>query len=80
MAGLLGHTRRIAVPNAHHRVTEAVWTEAALTNLRAIRVYIEQFNPSAAGRVAAELIAAANSLAASPIAAGLFQRPRCGNW
>ncbi len=43
-------------------MNEVVWTAAALGHLRAIRSYIEQFNPKAASELAAQLIAAGNSL------------------
>lgn len=42
------------------------WTEAALTDLERIRSYIGHFNPSAARRMAARLIEAANSLDSFP--------------
>ena len=47
-------------------MNEAVWSATALANLRAIRAYIEQFNPRAAGELAAQLIAAGNSLVQFP--------------
>jgi plasmid stabilization system protein ParE len=47
-------------------LNEVLWTEAALANLRAIRAYIEQFNPMAARTLAAALIAAGDSLANFP--------------
>lgn len=43
-------------------MTEVVWTDPALANLDAIRVYIEQFNPTAAQKLAEHLIEAGNSL------------------
>jgi plasmid stabilization system protein ParE len=43
-------------------VTKIVWTEPALVNLQAIREYIRQFNPHAAERVAAEIVATAEGL------------------
>jgi addiction module RelE/StbE family toxin len=47
-------------------LSEVIWTERALANLDAIRVYLEQFNPGAARTLADELIAAGNSLALFP--------------
>ncbi len=41
---------------------DVVWTESALDNLQAIRDYIQQFNPYAADKVAAEIIATGNGL------------------
>jgi toxin ParE1/3/4 len=43
-------------------LSRVVWTAHALANLRAIRIYIAQFNPRAAAELAARLIAAGNSL------------------
>jgi len=43
-------------------VPQVVWSPAALAQLRAIRLYIEQFNPHAAAEVAAHLLNAGNSL------------------
>jgi plasmid stabilization system protein ParE len=43
-------------------LNEVVWTEPALAHLRAIRAYIEQFNPRAAREVAASLKASGDSL------------------
>jgi toxin ParE1/3/4 len=45
---------------------EIVWTVPARDNLAAIQTYIEQFNPRAAQAVAAELLAAAESLVTLP--------------
>ena len=39
-----------------------VWSPTAVAQLRAIRTYIAQFNPRAAGTVAAHLLRAGNSL------------------
>lgn len=39
-----------------------IWSPLAIAQLRAIRVYIEQFNPSAAEVVAAHLLSAGNGL------------------
>jgi len=44
---------------AFHQV---IWTRAALAGVRTIRQYIHQFNPYAAEKVAAEIIAVGNSL------------------
>ena len=41
---------------------QVIWSPAAVAQLRAIRVYIEQFNPKAAEAVAIHLLAAGNSL------------------
>lgn len=43
-------------------MVRVVWTRDALTNLRLIRHYIEQFDPQAAQRIAARLIEAGDSL------------------
>ena len=43
-----------------------VWTATALTNLRAIRTYIGQFNPRAAGDLAAQLNATCANLMRFP--------------
>jgi len=43
-------------------LSRVVWTAHALANLRAIRTYIAQFNPTAATELATRLIAAGNSL------------------
>jgi len=43
-------------------LTQIVWTEPALVNLQAIREYIRQFNPQAAERVAAAIVATAEGL------------------
>jgi plasmid stabilization system protein ParE len=40
-----------------------VWTDEAIDNLEAIATYISTFNPAAARRLAARLIALADSLA-----------------
>ena len=40
-----------------------IWSPGAVDDLRNIRDYIEQFNPSAASGFAAKLVAAAESLA-----------------
>ena len=47
-------------------MTEVVWTEPALAHLRAIRAYIEQFNPRAARDVAQSLKALGDSLRQFP--------------
>jgi plasmid stabilization system protein ParE len=47
-------------------LNEVIWTEPALAHLRAIRVYIEQFNPKAARAVAASLKASGDSLCQHP--------------
>ncbi|MDR3524073.1 MAG: type II toxin-antitoxin system RelE/ParE family toxin [Acetobacteraceae bacterium] len=47
-------------------MNEVIWSEAALVQVDVIGAYIEQFNPMAAGDVAAALIEAGNSLAHFP--------------
>jgi plasmid stabilization system protein ParE len=47
-------------------LSEVLWTEPALANLRAIRTYIEQFNPKAAREVAASLRALGDGLSHFP--------------
>jgi addiction module RelE/StbE family toxin len=51
------------LPHAEGGLNEVVWTARALADLRAIRAYIEQFNPSAAQHVGERLIETANKLA-----------------
>lgn len=48
-------------------MNEVIWSEAALAHLRAIRAYIEQFNPRAAAALAEHLIATGNSLVTFPL-------------
>lgn len=55
----MGHFSRIAAS----QVRRIVWAPLAVDDLRSIRDYIGQFNPSAASRFAARLIATAESLA-----------------
>ena len=55
------------MPDAEGGLSEVVWTARALANLRAIRTYIEQFNPMAARRVADELVAAGTTLSRFPL-------------
>lgn len=43
-----------------------IWTDEAIANLEAIAVYIEEFNPLAAQRMALRLVSAAESLAELP--------------
>lgn len=43
-------------------VNEVIWSKTAMAQLGAIRAYVEQFNPEAAERLAARLLAAGNSL------------------
>ena len=45
---------------------EVIWAPAAVAQLRAIRVYIEQFNRRAAAEVAAHLLTVGNSLEEFP--------------
>ncbi len=47
-------------------MTSVVWTVSALADLEDIRRYIGTFNPHAAQRIAARLIAAGNSLVDFP--------------
>jgi toxin ParE1/3/4 len=47
-------------------LSEVIWTNAALAQLRAILTYVEQFNPQAAQKLVGELIATGNSLANLP--------------
>jgi len=47
-------------------LTQVVWSFAALADLRQIRGYIAQFNPSAAARLADRIIAAADGLILFP--------------
>ena len=47
-------------------MSEVIWADAALADLRAIRAYLEQFNPLAARKLAAALIATGESLANYP--------------
>jgi addiction module RelE/StbE family toxin len=54
------------MPQAGAALTTVVWSKSALTHLTAIRAYIEQFNPHAAGNVAVAIIEAGNSLAIFP--------------
>ena len=55
----MGHTRRIAAS----KVRRIIWPPQAARDLRSIRDYIGQFNPSAAARFAARLVATTESLA-----------------
>ena len=43
-----------------------VWTREALADIEQIRVYVAQFDPAAAQRIAGRLIEAGNSLKAFP--------------
>jgi plasmid stabilization system protein ParE len=47
-------------------VRRIVWTDEARAGLVGIQAYIDQFNPSAAQRLGARLVAAAESLADYP--------------
>lgn len=47
-------------------MSDVIWSDAALANLRAIRAYIAQFNPTAARKLAAALVAAGDRLATFP--------------
>jgi toxin ParE1/3/4 len=47
-------------------LSEVIWTDPALANLEAIRIYIEHFNPRAARQLADTLIEAGNNLALFP--------------
>jgi plasmid stabilization system protein ParE len=46
--------------------TQIIWSDRAIADLQGIRAYIAQFNPAAAARIAAQLIAAAESLSTLP--------------
>lgn len=59
----MGHFGRGARAPGMARV---VWTREALTNVELIRVYIHEFDPAAAGRMARRLIEAGDSLARFP--------------
>ncbi len=59
MAGVLGD----AQPSAPPEMRRVVWTDEAIANLDAIAVYIGEFNPLAAQRLALRLKAAGDSLA-----------------
>jgi toxin ParE1/3/4 len=50
------------MPKAGAALNTVVWSNTALAHLRAIRAYIEQFNPHAAADVAASLLNAGSSL------------------
>lgn len=47
-------------------MARVVWTREALENIQLIRTYIDQFDPSAAQRMARRLIEAGNSLTVAP--------------
>ncbi len=47
-------------------MNDVVWSDTALVQVDVIGAYIEQFNPKAAGEVAAALIAAGSSLGNFP--------------
>ena len=48
-------------------MNEVVWSLAALAQIRFIRAYVEQFNPTAARALADDLIAAGNGLVNLPL-------------
>ena len=58
----MGAAERAPLPAPARVVPEVIWSPAAIAQLRAIRVYIQQFNPRAAGEVAAHLLDVGNSL------------------
>ena len=58
----MGEAERASLPASAGIVPEVIWSSTAVAQLRAIRVYIQQFNPRAAGEVAAHLLAVGNSL------------------
>ncbi len=66
MVAFLGQAQRTVMPPAEAALNTVVWSKSALTQLRAIRAYIEQLNPHAAGDVAAAIIEVGNSLALFP--------------
>jgi plasmid stabilization system protein ParE len=47
-------------------LNKVIWSTAALAHLQFIRAYVEQFNPRAAGDLAAGLMDAGNSLVTFP--------------
>ena len=62
MAALVGHAQRTPAPE----VRRIDWGAEARANLSAVRAYIGQFKPLAAQKLAARLVAAAESLADFP--------------
>jgi plasmid stabilization system protein ParE len=47
-------------------LNRVIWSPSALADLQGIRDYIRQFNPHAAGEIAARLVEAGNNLQAFP--------------
>jgi addiction module RelE/StbE family toxin len=66
LASLLGPGRRTSSSGSRLITRRVVWTEEARANLSAIRSYIADFSPLAAGRLAERLVAAAETLATHP--------------
>jgi len=62
LAALVGRPEQAAAT----QVRREVWTDRAISDLAAIDGYISDFNPLAAERLAAQLIAAAQSLGHHP--------------
>jgi hypothetical protein len=58
-------------------VDAVIWSPAAVAQLRAIRVYLEQFNPRAAGEVAAHLLSVGNGLESFRIEDDPCRGPKC---
>jgi len=61
-------------------VNEVLWSKSAMAQLRAIRAYVEQFNPDAAERLAERLLAAGNSLRHFPHRGRPVPGRACGSW
>ena len=60
-AAILGRS-----PNRASHLVDVSWADQALRDLEGIRLYISSDNPAAAGRVAAAVIAAADTLSELP--------------
>jgi toxin ParE1/3/4 len=57
---------------------EIVWTEPAVADLKAIRGYLEEHSPSAAARIAAEILEHAEILRTFPLIGPCYARDRSG--
>jgi toxin ParE1/3/4 len=66
VAPLVGNSEQAAASTTQSVVHEVIWSDTALAQLDAIGIYLEQFNPRAAGEVAAHLLDAGNSLESFP--------------
>jgi toxin ParE1/3/4 len=62
VAALVGNSEQTASAAAKGVVHGVIWSDAALAQLDAVGIYLEQFNPKAAADVAAHLLDAGNSL------------------